>query len=210
MSLPPITIPLLDPAGPIDPNNDLLLIRQGLNDRKITAGNLNNPILGNLQMLPGQLISSDVLLIGRNNGAGYDNYIMPPQYLGFLNGTNCYFYQATAPLGWTVIPNTGDKILACSVPGGTLYNGAAAGTQAGTWQQTEHVLTIAQIPSHNHNIQIRQNNNLGNFVAMASNTGVGVGSTEFQGGGLGHHHGQTWRPLANIGILCSKTLLVGQ
>ena len=214
MSLPPITIPLLDPAGPVDPDNDLLLIRQGLNDRKIPAGELQNTRLGGLQMLPGQLVASDVLLIGRDNGAGYDNYIMPPQYLGFLNGTNCYFYQAAAPLGWTIIPNTGNRVLAVSDNNGNLYKGNAAPfiMNLNTWQQDDHILTITQIPVHSHNYDVYKSDIDGNIslkTASTNRSSKNTTKTADAGGGLGHNHGNTWRPAAVVGILCTKNKAVG-
>lgn len=219
MSLPPITIPDLDPAGPVDPDNDLLLIRQGLNDRKVSPANLGNIRLGGLDMLPGQAVASDVLLIGRNNGSGYDNYIIPPQYIGFLNGVNMWFYQAAAPLGWTVIPAVGNRLLAVSdlasqspTPPAS-YNGVFAPNQTGSWQQPNHVLTINEIPSHTHTIKASSDNLSGANEGYAR-TGkfdhaVGTLLSSSTGGGQGHNHGDTWRPLANVGILCTKNKQVG-
>lgn len=216
MSFPPITLPALDPAGPVDPDNDLLLIRQGLNDRKIPAGQIGNLRLGDLTMLPNSLLASDVILVGRSNIGGYDNFIMPPQYLGFLNGTSAWFYQATAPLGWTITPNSGDRVLACS-DSVNKYNSTNAPGQTGTWQQPGHTLTINQIPSHSHSALARDS-------GQSSITRLGRGSTSSTpqnftflegtvigntGGGQSHNHGTTWRPLANVGILCQKSLLIG-
>ena len=207
----PITIPDLDPAGPIDPANDLLLIRQGLNDRKVLAGSLSNPTLASLTFLPGQLVASDVLLVGRNNGITYDNFIVPPQYLGFLNGTRMWFYQSAAPLGWTIIPGTGDRILGVS-DGALNYNGVPAPTQTGSWQQEGHVLTISEIPSHSHVVQVTDDAGT-SFTSFAKgrtfNDEINR-STGNTGGGLAHNHGLIWRPAANVGILCVKDKLVGQ
>lgn len=225
MSLPPITIPLLDPAGPVDPDNDLLLIRQGLNDRKIPAGQIGNLRLGEFTMLPGQLVASDVLLIGRVNGGGYDNYIMPPQYLGFLNGTNAWFYQAAAPLGWSIIAGTGNRVLACS-DSTNKYNGVNAPNQTGDWQQSNATLTIEQIPAHSHIIKVWKSDQEGNLSSKIGSTNRNTGNNQNTGqtGGIGsnnqtstspagatqgHNHGNSWRPLANVGILCTKNKLVG-
>lgn len=211
MSLPPITIPDLDPAGPIDPDNDLLLIRQGLNDRKATAGALQQTRLGGLSMLPGQLVDTDVLLIGRNNGSGYDNYIMPPQYLGFLNGTCTWFWQAAAPLGWTVVPNTGDKVLATALPGGQAYQYYGVGF-LGNWQQDNHTLTLAEIPVHSHNYDVYKSDIDGNLslkTASTNRSSKNTTKTADAGGGQGHNHGATWRPAAAVGILCVKDKQVG-
>ena len=211
----PVTIDQLDPATmPIDPDNNLLLIRQGLNDRKVLAGQLSNPSLASLSMLPGQLVASDVLLVGRYNGSTYDNYIIPPQYLGFLNNTKMWFYENEAPAGWTIIPATGDRLLAVS-DGITNYSGAAPGSQAGQWQQLNHTLTEEQMPVHKHSF-------LGANSSGPAFTKISRGSltdaTEFEtdpAGGLngitqGHNHGDGWRPKANIGCLCVKDKLVGQ
>ncbi len=231
MSLPPITIPLLDPAGPVDPDNDLLLIRQGLNDRKIPAGSLQQVRLSGLSMLPGQLVSSDVLLIGRNNGSGYDNYLLPPQYLGFLNGVNMWFYQAAAPLGWTVIPNTGDRLLAVSdistQTSPAKYNGVFAPALTGNWQQNDTALDITQIPAHSHVVKVWKSDIDGNLSAKIGSTNRNTGnnqntnktggagstvtaSTDPAGATVGHNHGAIWRPLAAVGILCTKNKQVGQ
>lgn len=157
MSLPPITIPDLDPAGPVDPANDLLLIRQGLNDKKITAGNLNNPILGVIAPLPDNIVASDVFLIGRNTGGGnYQNYTTPAFNVTFPSGTRCWFHQAIAPLGWTIDTGFGDRVMVTSGgASGTPYD-VAGGTAAGTWQQGDvsgipgNGLNVTQIPNHRH------------------------------------------------------------
>ncbi len=212
----PVTIDQLDSATmPIDPDNNLLLIRQGLNDRKVLAGQLSNPSLGSLSMLPSQLVASDVLLVGRYNGSTYDNYIVPPQYLGFLNNIKMWFYEATAPLGWTIIPATGDRLLAVatvSLP----YDGVWGGSQSGDWQQKDHELTKEQMPVHSHTMRYTVDAGSGNNrVARARTENASSTFTTDSEGGLdgvtqGHNHGSSWRPAANVGILCVKDKLVGQ
>lgn len=210
----PIVISDLDPADPIDAANDLLLIRQGFNDRKATVDQVAGIRLTPLSMLPDRLNASDVLLIGRNVAGEYENYIMPPQYLGFLNGTNCWFYQATAPLGWTIIPETGNRLLAVSDLNGNLYNGQAAPGQTGTWQQGDvggvpgQGLTIAQMPAHNHTLKSGHSSEDGIYVMRNKNSG-GTFTTSASGSGAPHNHGNVWRPLANVGILCTKDKDVG-
>lgn len=210
----PVTIPDLDPAGPIDPANDLLLIRQGLNDRKVSAGELSNPSFSTYDMLPGQLVASDLLLIGRNNGISYDNYVMPPQYLGFLNGVRMWFYQASAPLGWTLIPNTGDRLLAVS-DGTTNYNAVTSPNQTGTWQQGDvdgvpgRGLSIAQMPAHNHTFKSGHSSEDGLYM-MRNKNGGQTSTSSISGSGQAHNHGSIWRPAANVGILCVKDKTVGQ
>ena len=210
MSLPPITIPDLDPAGPVDPNNDLLLIRQGLNDRKVLAGQVGSVRLQQYSVLPGQVVASDMLLIGRNNGAGYTNYLLPPQYLGFLNGVAMWFWLSSAPMGWTIIPDAADRVL------GIVGGGYPTPGYHGTWQQDNHTLTPDEIPPHRHPMK---------FSSQSASTSAQTGypragrQDDFTPGGrtsvnetlnLGHNHGNSWRPAAAVGILCVKDRQIGQ
>lgn len=220
MSLPPITIPDLDPAGPLDPNNDLLLLRQGLTDKKVLLQLIQRVNLASLTMLPGQLTQNDVIMVGRPSGGGnYDNFIMPPQYLGFLNGTCAWFWQSVAPLGWSVLPNSGDKVLATALPGGQPYQYNSAGYQ-GDWQQQGHALTTDEIPDHTHIMPVSlgsadswpsvesaragKGTTAGAAVPTKGMTGRGGAPTQ------PHNHGDQWRPEAAVGILCIKDKLVGQ
>lgn len=220
MSLPPITIPDLDPASPLDPDNDLLLIRQGLTDKKVLLGLLQRVNLASLSMLSGQLTNTDVLMVGRPSGGGsYDNYLVPPQYLGFLNGVSMWFWQATAPLGWSIVPNSGDKVLATALPGGQSYQYNATGYQ-GDWQQQGHELSLSEIPEHQHWIPVSLGSADDWSVAKScragkvGNIGAGVGTAGIvgrpQGPTAAHNHGSEWRPEAAVGILCVKDKLVGQ
>lgn len=155
MSLPPVTLSDLDPAGPIDPVNDLLLIRQGLNDKKITAGFVNNPVLGVLNPLPDNIVASDVLLIGRNTGIGtYQNYTTSAFNVTLPSGTKCWFYQNVAPLGWTIDASVADRLI--GVKGGSGAYNVNGGNLSGTWQQSDvggvagQGLNVQQIPNHRH------------------------------------------------------------
>lgn len=165
MSLPPITIPELDPADPIDGDNDYVVLRQNLSDKKATVNQINQLKLQLFPVLNTPLIATDVFLIGQNNGmGGYTNKIINPERIGFLVGTNCWFFANVAPLGWVILPGTGDKILGCSYvespafPGypTELYKGVPGLNIAGSWQQedvdgvTGRGLNIQQIPNHNH------------------------------------------------------------
>jgi hypothetical protein len=205
MSLPPITIPDLDPAGPVDGVNDQMLIRQGLNDRRINPDALFSFQLGIYSTLSSPLTATDVILIGRNNGSGYTNLITDPRRLGFLSGVFMWFYTNTAPLFWTNVPSLGDKVLA--VKGGSqAYTNQ--GTQ-GTWQQLDTTLTINQIPAHTHSFKIYTSDEKGNLEAgkvssssRSSNLNLNTTST---GGGAGHNHGNIWRPAAAVGLVCQKT-----
>lgn len=206
MSLPPITIPELDPAGPIDRVNDLILLRQGLNDKKATVDQIAALQLGQFSALPSDLLASDKILIGRNDGlGGYTNYIADPRVLGFLPGVTMWFYADVAPLYWRIRTSLTDRVLA--VKGGTeSYQNWG---QHGTWDQPPHTLTVNQIPSHSHTI-------VGMDSGRSSISRVGRGGQELKneyvypagtaigntGGGQSHNHGNTWRPRAAVGICC--------
>lgn len=202
----PITIPELDPAGPIDPANDYVVVRQGLGDKKATVDQINQPAVAIYPSLPTPLTSTDLVLVNR----GGTNYSVNPQAMGFLVNTYSWFYQTTAPLNWTIVPNSGDRILGTSDAQGNLYNGALQGTPSGTWQQTGHVLDVTEIPSHDHGItlyQVYTGNGSGHSkVAPGKNSTVtGSARTDPTGTNAAHNHGNSWRPAAMVGILCQKT-----
>ena len=218
----PITIPDLDPAGAIDPANDYVIVRQGLNDKKATVDQINQPAVALYPALPNALTSSDLILVNR----GGVNYSVNPQALGFLVDTYAWFYQTTAPLNWTIVPNSGDRILGTSDANGNLYNGAVQGTISGTWLQQDVFgvagmgLALNQMPLHGHRIRVRANagSNPTGVASGSSGTQTIIGSStanfpiEMTGDNSGtngtsapHNHGQTWRPAALVGILCRKT-----
>lgn len=202
----PITIPDLTPAGVIDPVNDYIIVRQGLNDRKATVDQVNQPSVATYPTLPSAILSSDLILINR----GGVNYSAAPQRLGFLVNTYSFFYQPIAPLNWTVVPNSGDRILGTSDVNGNLYNGANPGTFSGNWQQTGHILDVTELPSHDHGItlfEVYTGSGGGHSkVAPGKNSNItGSARTTPTGSNLAHNHGNTWRPAAIVGILCQKT-----
>ena len=222
MSLPPITIDDLDPASSINQNTDLMIIRQGLKDAKATPVQVFDLNLSSFAPLPSPLVQSDVLLVGRNVSGVYQKYLINPQKIGFMKGTCTWFYQNSAPLGWTVIPGTGDRILATALAGGDPYQYTVPGQQ-GTWQQEGVVLTVQQIPNHRHFGQFGQNQSNANarYIHGASSLPSGgdprygdspvvgmVGAYNDNsnhnnyGACLPHNHGFTWRPAANVGLLC--------
>ena len=122
-----------------------------------------------------------------------------------LQGTKAWFFQAVAPINWTILPNTGDCLLAVS-DGTKTYSGQNGGvSNAGSWQQTDTSLSIAQLPPHNHTLLISPDSGGGGSTLRsggASSTTLNTGST---GSGQGHNHGSTWRPQANVGIICNKS-----
>lgn len=206
MTPDPITIPELDPATTVDFDNDLMVIRQGLNDRKITPNLLNQFKMENFSTLTSQLIASDVIIVGRNNGAGYTNLITDPRRLGFLAGVIMWFYTdaANIPLYWTNVPALGDRVLA--VKGGG-FSYANTGLQ-GDWQQANWTLTIDQMPAHTHDIVIYKSDidgNLSQKISSTNRSSKNKGITESKGGGQPHNHGSVWRPAAAVGLVCQKT-----
>ena len=240
MSLPPITIPDLDPAGTVDPDNDQMLIRQGLNDKRVSPAQISTLRLQAYNALPSNIVSTDVILIGRNDGmGGYINYRAQPYRLGFLvdNGgypTCMWFWMTTAPLGWQIIPNSGDRVLATALPGGQAYQYTTSGYQ-GSWQQGDvggvagQGLSITQIPNHNHYSTFgeTQSNSHARYIHGAryinGTHGPNFGEDPTQNPGRGivggkgdnanhnnygqcdpHNHGAVWRPAACVGILCQK------
>lgn len=222
MSLPPVTIPELDPAGPVDFNNDQIPIRQGLNDKRVSPAQLQNFKLENFPSLNSPILPTDVILIGRNNGLGaYTNMIATPQRLGFLTGVVMWFYADTgaAPLYWTVQGALADRVLAVKGGSGAYAN---AGAQ-GTWQQSDvggvpgQGLNINQIPNHYHNIicgKDTDNSNITHVKGTRNNNpsprprapteGIN-GSAKAMGACDPHNHGAVWRPAAAVGIVCLKT-----
>ena len=134
----------------------------------------------------------------------------------FPAGTTLLFYQAAAPTGWTQVTTHNNKALrvvsgtggGSGGTGGNFTSVFASRTPAGT--VSDHTLTTAQIPSHNHN----PSSNGGNaFISGPNNNGVyeldiGQGfdatspasftqgwfrsqSTSSTGGGGAHNHGFT-------------------
>lgn len=144
-------------------------------------------------------------------------------------GMRAWFGQNTAPTGWTIDATAADGLLA--VKGGTAAYNTIGGTQAGTWTQPNHLhttsavaLTEAQLPTHNHGSLYGIANGTptggagGGVQSICLATSGGV-STTFNGSaganvgsGSTHAHGDTgnsatantWRPLANVGIVCIK------
>ncbi len=123
-------------------------------------------------------------------------------------GTKAYFYQNTAPAGWTLDAAVVDRMLA--VKGGSAAYNTNGGTSAGDFSHIHttgnHTLSIAEMPNHNHNI-------------YGTGGGGGAGSstpstatpypTSYTGGDEAHNHGNTgslatYRPYAAVGIICTK------
>lgn len=195
------------PTATIANNTDLLVMRQPGSalgtDKKVTIDKIRNLDLSSLAGLPTSVIASDLMLI---ESAG-TNYQIPFQDVGFIPGTKMWFYHNvdTEIPGWTIVAST-DNLLA--VKGGTTYT--TGGVGQGAWQQEDTILSIAQMPAHTHRVKLGKD---GAGSSGSTNStrrskdpdNVANVQSQSTGGGLGHNHGDTWRPLASVGIICSKS-----
>ena len=137
-----------------------------------------------------------------------------PQY-AFPAGTKAVFYQDTAPTGWTTINDLNDKLL--YVTNGSGFGGQTGGAahSAGTWIISgiaggNHVLTIAEMPYHQH--EIKKATATHPEMYGAGQAGDEAGAQQYSGyvgGGATHGHGASshdgaWRPAAYCVIIASK------
>lgn len=125
----------------------------------------------------------------------------------FPTGTKMWFYQATAPEGWSIISTLTDCLLGVvNSAEGAIYS--TAGETAGTWQQAGHQLTIAELASHFHtqNYIYSVKDPSGSLAIQSAPIADVRGSqpTSSVGGDQAHDHGDTWRPMAAIGIIAEK------
>ncbi len=121
--------------------------------------------------------------------------------------TKMYFYQDSAPVGWTIDSTSADSILA--VKGGSQEYNVSGGEIAGTWEQPGHILVKAEIPPHVHTYTYVYNKNSehtgGSTVYTSANNNYDTGDGSADGlDGESHNHGNTYRPLAAVGIICEK------
>jgi len=146
------------------------------------------------------------------------NLTVAVQAVGFETTTAMWFYQDVAPTGWSIVTAAADAVLA--VKGGTQAFNVAGGNQAGTWTQPGHVLAEAELPAHTHGAigdHTHQASGAHGLVAATGTTadvyhtvsstatGPAGGHTHNSvGSGSSHNHGTTYRPLAQVGIICDK------
>ena len=204
------------PVGNLALSNDptaVTLMRVGLTDYQVAVNIIRNINLQSLQTLPnGTPIQTDLMMVNRIVSGTPSNFQVTFGQVGFPVATRLWFYNSLPPApNWKIVPNTGGNLLAVNDTV-TKYSGEGSpGVSAGTWQQSDHVLTIAELPAHDHDIKI-------NAADKEGAEGIRVGSTlkgnayvftnnvaiQNTGGGAGHNHGNTWRPLANVGIIGEK------
>lgn len=139
-------------------------------------------------------------------------------------GTKMWFYQNTAPSGWVIDATPADAILA--VKGGSNAYNTTGGTQAGTWTQPthlhttgDHTLSAAEsgLPAHVHYVYGTGTHpemyGGGGFAGDGNTTGANTQANSAQAASQAHNHGNTgssntantWRPLAQVGIICTKS-----
>ena len=208
----PLQIQITDlPTAPSVSNTDYTIIRQAGADYKVQIGLLREIDVSAYPSI-NTPSPNDLMLINR----GGVNYSVRFDRVGFVAGTVFWFYQDTQPSGWQIVDGLGDSLLGV-VGGSNLYQNFGL---RGNWQQNGHALTIDQIPSHAHRVlktksTTGSSNNLGPVRGSDPDTGSflteptgGQGSTGTGGPAnaptVPHNHGNTWRPLANVGILCRK------
>ena len=113
-------------------------------------------------------------------------------------GTNMPFMQAAVPAGWTLRTDLNDQLIRVSstTGGGTGGSWTMSGVTIGS-----HVLTVAELPSHDHGLSTQQlvATTAGTLVyALVAGTVAGLVSGTSVGGGAGHSHtvasDGTWRP----------------
>lgn len=201
----PVVLSDLPVAGSAD-NADLMLLRKGLTDYQVSVALVRQIDISSLSPIPGGFAAStDLFMISRTIGGNPQNFQIQFSQVGFSKGTRAWFWQAVAPVGWSIVPNTADRLLAVA----PYFAATQGGQQSGTWQQNNHTLTIAEIPSHTHRVPSGKESagSSGNpqYARRARDLdNDSVITTESTGGGQGHNHGNVWRPLANAGIICNK------
>ena len=139
--------------------------------------------------------------VGQATGKVSEGDHTHPEYIDIPSGKRIYFYDSTAPIGYTIDSSVTDKVLA--VKGGIHAYNVPGGTEAGTWIQPNHTLSIAEMPSHNHTYT-----NWTTAILRSGGTGRGINlttnPTSYTGGGLPHNHGSVYRPYAAVGIIAIR------
>jgi hypothetical protein len=142
----------------------------------------------------------------QNNGPDA-NPSWAPRSTEFTSGDTLPFHQATAPTGWTkqtALNDYGLRVVSGAVgsTAGTAFSTVFAQTAVGNT-----TLSVAQMPSHAHNLTAYQN---GGFGVGIGTGGVAIPieqvpiTTDVQGGGGSHSHSINLALSYVDVILCSK------
>jgi len=121
------------------------------------------------------------------------------------SGEIILFEKDTAVTGYTLLIDKDDMVIYITKGSGAGGEAGATDKSGGIWQQPDHTLTIDEIPSHSHQIDLKGGKdsiaawNPGDPLIAASNTSSKeeAGATLDildTGGGQPHNHGDTWRP----------------
>lgn len=124
----------------------------------------------------------------------------------FDSGTQLWFYQATAPTGWSIVSSLSDCLLGVvNTTTGNTYS--TAGTVAGTWQQSDHTLTVDEMPTHHHTASQFKDpaNAFGYYITYTSGPLYQNQICNDTGGNQPHNHGNSWRPQTAVGIIAEKS-----
>ena len=131
------------------------------------------------------------------------------------NNTKAVFYQAAAPVYWSIVGSVGDRFVGVSDMSSGGYNDYDAGTLQGTrtspthvHQTYSHILTLGQLPWHTHSVT-RDDGGDGTYDVFWI-TGKQYGSlsttpdtyTEYSGSDQPHTHGDS-QPAASYDMSLS-------
>ena len=211
-------------ASPLDPTK-FTHYNDGTTDFRATIAQMQAIIISALNAISVPQ-PTDLMIVQQGSTTGKVFF----GQVGFTQGTRCWFYQVTAPMFWTSV-GTGNTLLAVAsiAPSPVVNYGVSGtpGTVSGTWQQSDvggvagQGLTINQMPLHAHGLNVRDDSgfNSNNYSRSAQASGAnsktladdGSGAVQVRGTNSGtngtsqaHNHGNVWRPLASVGIICEK------
>lgn len=215
-------LPVANLALSNDPSA-IVLMRVGLTDYQVAVNIIRNINLQALQTLPnGTPLTTDLMLVNRIVAGVATNYQVTFGSVGFPRGTRMWFYNNLPPApNWSIVPNTGGNLLAAQDSSTTYAGNITAGNFAGDWQQNNATLSIDQIPAHTHSFLVYTSDEKGNRSFKIGSTNRSTSNTvntNYTGGNAstvhdspvpqqgtnGHNHGNSWRPMANVGVIGNK------
>lgn len=141
-------------------------------------------------------------------------------------GTQFWFFNDTAPTGWTITSGCGDGLCAIKTDSGT-WNVSGGTKITGSWAHIHatsgHSLTESEVPTHSHTLTEPDTMTSGSYYIWTTAGSSPVWETRYteysgQSSPSAHDHGDTlqakintgdtagsWRPLANVGIIAEAT-----